>query len=498
MNGVLGMTRLLGDTQLSDEQRSYVEAIADSAEILLTVVNDLLDLAKVQAGRLDLLDTVFDPRLLVERAVKPLALKARAKCIAFNLEFALDLPARLHGDPGRLRQILVNLIGNSVKFTSAGEVRVRLSSRQGNHASLIVIDIVDTGPGFEAVEVNKLLQAFRQGQATSARMFGGTGLGLMLSNRLIQAMNGKLFINATPGTGAHFRIELPARPDTGMAGSLVPMPVSLAGLHILVVDPWPAMRDRLCNCALAWGMNVRGAAGLQDARRELQEAKTRGVRFDLLVVSADMSDGEIGHLLSIKQGDPEFEPQIISVAGSGLRGDAARALGMGFDAYLAAPFDNDDLMQLLIQLAQPSVAKTFLTRHAIADHPPRSLRVLVADDNPVNLRFASIVLDKAGHQVGAVADGAAALKDVEEGSFDLVLMDIQMPVMDGLTATRNIRLLPDPAKRNIPIVALTAEAMANVEEAVRAAGMNDFLVKPIDRPKLLSTVRFWGERSTAA
>ena len=492
MNGVLGMTRLLADTSLGAEQRHLVDAITGSAEALLTVINDLLDLSKVEAGGLELLNTAFDPRLLLQRMATPLMMKAQAKNLMFDLSIAEDVPPRLVGDPGRLRQILTNLIGNAVKFTDTGGVEVRMTCPAGPDGPRTRIDVVDTGPGLEGCDPSQLFAGFRQAGAKTARLFGGTGLGLMVSKHLVQAMGGSIGVEPALSRGAHFIVDLPLKPAMDISSRLVP--VSLAGLELLVVEPRAILRDRLRTCALGWGMGVRGAAGADDALREIQEARTRGVRFDLAIVSAEIEEHRSTRVLRTIQAASDTVVPAVSLAGSGFRGDAARAHALGFDAYLTEPFGNDDLMHLLMRLAQPTPENSFLTRHSLADQPFRPLNVLVADDTKVNAQLVSIILAKAGHRVTSVADGAAAVASVQDGSFDLVLMDVQMPVMDGLIATRLIRGLDDPLRRNIPVVALTAEAMADAEAAVRAAGMNDYLTKPIDRPKLLSTIRFWSER----
>lgn len=494
MNGVLGMARLLAEGALSEEQRGLVQAITESAESLLGVINDVLDLSRVVAGRLDLLDTPFDPRLLLERTVAPFMIKARAKNLRFSLQVAKDVPARLRGDPGRLRQVLVNLIGNAVKFTDTGSVQISAAVSGHGNAGRLVIEVADTGPGFDAADAARLFSSHGQIGRATGRMFGGSGLGLMVSARLVGAMGGRIAVEAGTGQGARFRITLPMTPVAADAAGQVPQPVSLAGLDLLVVEPQPLLRDRLRATALGWGMGVRGAAGASDALREIQESGTRGVRFDVALISALLDDEDSRRLAGAlrERGGPAV--RLVSLAGSGLRGDAARARALGFDAYLAAPFSDEDLMHIMIRLAQPTEDKEFLTRHHLGEESARALHVLVADDNPVNIKLATILLHKAGHAVTSVADGAAAVAMVERGGIDLVLMDVQMPGTDGLAATRQIRRLSDPVLQKTPIVALTADAMEGDEATVRAAGMDAYLTKPIDRPKLLSTVRFWGER----
>lgn len=500
MNGVLGLVRLLAETTLDADQRSWVEAIDSSAEALLTVLNDLLDLARIDAGRIELVDVPFEPRLLVERLLVPFRLKADAKGLRLAVSIDPTLPGMLRGDPGRLRQVLVNLLGNAVKFTDTGGIRLGLARIERDGAAWLRAEVEDSGPGFDAATRARLFRAFGQADAATPRLFGGSGLGLVLSARLADAMGGRLAADGRPGKGACFTVELPmleppvlepadARPPAAETGG------SIAGLQLLIVEPIAEWRARLRGLVAALDVDLRVAASAADAMREIREAATRGVVFELALLGTGIEPAEAQALLAeLRRRHAGL--RAVSVAPSGLRGDAATAQALGYDAYLAAPFTSAELRQFLERLERGERG-ALLTRHDLAASVPKSLDILVADDNPVNLQVARLVLEKAGHRISAVKDGAAAVAAVRDRRFDLVLMDVQMPGMDGLEATRLIRRLDRPDRCAVPIVALTAEALAEDERAVRAAGMDDYLTKPIDRPRLLATVRHWGEQGVA-
>ncbi len=492
MNGVLGMARLLADTSLSQDQQTLVDTIVESAEALLTVLNDLLDLSRLAAGRFDLRAVAFDPRLVAGRAMATFEQKANGKNIRLELEVDKHVPTAISGDPGRLRQILVNLMGNAVKFTDDGTVRLVVRPAPLADAPAVLFQVQDTGRGFDQDGSRLPADPFARQSTGTLPMFGGSGLGLTICSALASAMGGRLEIASRAGAGTCAILLLPAVPADGVSGEL--HPVSLAGLHLLIVEALPDLRERLRRAASAWGLLVRGAAGLDDALREIHEARTRGTVFDLAIIGATLDDRSVAALVAALRREAGQALRVVCLATSGLRGDAARAGSLGLDGYLATPFSDEDLMQMLIRIVQDTERNRVWTRHDVQEGIERGLRILVADDNPVNCRLAELLLAKAGHAVTTVPDGARAVAAVEAGDFDLVLMDVQMPVMDGLQATRAIRLLSDERRSTIPVVALTAEAMSGDEKRILASGMDGYLTKPIDRPKLLSTVQFWATK----
>ena len=493
MNGVLGMARLLADTELSAEQRGYVATIIDCAESLLTVINDLLDLTRIDAGRLEIVEGVFDLPALIGRIAASLEPRARAHGLRFTREIAADVPRRLRGDPGRLRQVLVNILGNAIKFTEQGEVGLHVAVAQAGAAPpRLRIEVADSGPGLAPEAFERLFTAYAQGGPGTTRLFGGSGLGLMIAKRLVEAMDGTLVLASTSGEGTRFTIELPLRPA---AEALTSAPgAALAGQSILIVEPQRATRERLCALAASWRMLPRRAAGLAEALSLLREAADRRAPVDLVLAERQLRDGSGEELTRIVRREPALAATpIVLMAAAGLRGDAASAAHAGVDAYLTKPVTPATLIACLqaVLSAERRRSDGLITAHSLAETRPGPAEVLLVDDNAVNLRLAGLMLERAGHRVTAVGDGAAAVAAVAARPFDIVLMDIQMPGLDGLEATRRIRALPDPGRAQVPIVAVTANAMRGQAEECLRAGMNGHLAKPFDRPALLAAVQRW-------
>jgi CheY-like chemotaxis protein len=497
MNGVIGMTRLLLDTPLSDEQREYVEAVHDSGQALLTIINDLLDLTRMEAGRLELDSIDFDLERVVDRTVALVEPRARAKELKLEVDMGPEVPRMLHGDPGRLRQILLNLLGNAVKFTERGGVRlaVRHLEDRGDRLRLAV-SVQDTGIGIPEDLQARLFTAFSQGSPSVARLYGGSGLGLMICKRLVELMDGEIVVSSAPGEGARFDLSLwltrqpPARPARPRS------PAQIAGLSLLIVDSDRVTRERLEQQIASWGIEPETATDAETALRALHRAAERGRPFEVVLIDSsppDMSGEELGQ--HIKEAETLRAADLVMVASSGLRGDAARITSIGFAAYLPKPVTASMLLDCLLQLRatsdRPGADAGLITVHSISERRQPGLRILLADDNPVNCRLAVLMLEKAEHEVDVVADGAAAVEAVGDGGYDLVLMDVQMPGMDGLEATRRIRALSGPPGR-VPVVAITANAMVGDDRRCLEAGMDDYLTKPIDRARLLGKVNQWG------
>jgi CheY-like chemotaxis protein/anti-sigma regulatory factor (Ser/Thr protein kinase) len=497
MNGVLGMARLLADTELTDEQRGYVATIIDCAESLLTVINDLLDLTRIDAGRLEIAESVFDLPALLGRIAASLEPRARARGLRFTQQVAADVPRRLRGDPGRLRQVLVNILGNALKFTEQGEIAVSVAvARDEPAAPRLRIEVADTGPGIAPEALDRLFAAYAQVDSTTTRLFGGSGLGLMIARRLVEAMHGTLRLASAPGAGTCFTIDLPLRPVEEAQASAPG--ATLAGQSILVVEPQRATRERLCALAASWRMLPRRAAGLAEALGVLREAADRRAPIDLVLAERQLRDGTGEELARIVRREPALAATpIVLMAAAGLRGDAASAAHAGVDAYLTKPVTASTLIACLqaVLSAERRRGDGLITAHSLAETRPHPAEVLLVDDNAVNLRLAGIMLERAGHRVTTANDGAAAVTAVAGRAFDVVLMDIQMPGMDGLEATRRIRALPDADRAAVPIVAVTANAMRGQAEECLRAGMNGHLAKPFDRPALLAVVERWARPS---
>jgi CheY-like chemotaxis protein len=495
MNGVIGMLRLLLDTKLSTEQHAWAVAALDSAESLLTVINDILDLSRIDSGRLELAALDFDPAGLVRRVVDTLQPRARAKGVPVICTVAPAAPRVVRGDPGRLRQALLNLVGNAVKFTEHGRIEVALDRLPGRNAAFgLQLTVSDTGAGIPA----ELLAELGRGPAAQSpalvRRFGGSGLGLLVTHGLVRRMGGRLELTSRVGQGTRAVLTLPLeRPQATPLGAAAP--ASLAGRRLLIADREGTLRDRLQETALRWGLEVRSAASGAAAMALLREALERAAPFDAALLDADLPDGDAHAIAAAWRALPgHAATQLIISASSGLRGDAARAETAGFQAYLPRPVDDETLLACLVRLFGGGGAIGLVTRHQLSE----PVDVLVVDDNPVNVRLATTVLEKEGHRVESAADGLEALAAVRRGRFAVVLMDVQMPRLDGLEATRRIRALRDRARASVPIVALTADAMAGDDRRCLDAGMDDYLTKPFDRSRLVGTVALWAARRRAA
>jgi two-component system, sensor histidine kinase and response regulator len=503
MNGVIGMTRLLLDTPLSEEQRSYVEAVYDAGQSLLTIINDILDLSRMDAGALELDCVDFDLKAVLERALAMVEPRARAKGLATVLDLAPEVPAMLRGDPGRLRQILLNLLGNAVKFTSAGEVRLaaRVIADHGDRVQL-GITVCDTGVGIPEHVHDRLFTPYAQADPSVPRLYGGSGLGLSICRRLVTLMGGTVALSSAPDVGTTFELELTLanalqiRPTPGAAA------VGIAGTRLLIVDPNTTTVQRMQQHTASWGVQSWVAASGGEALASLRQALRHGRALQIALIDRslpDMSGEELGQRIT---SDPDLRStQMVMVASSGLRGDAARVSKIGFAAYLPKPVTAATLLECLQQLrakdgmaGTPAAAGGLITVHSISERKPAPLRILLADDNPVNCRIAVVMLEKAGHQIDVVNGGAEAIAAVRGKAYDLVLMDVQMPDVDGLEATRKIRALPI-AHAGVPVIAITANALQGDDQRCFAAGMNDYITKPIDRARLLGKVSEWGYRA---
>jgi two-component system, sensor histidine kinase and response regulator len=501
MNGVIGMTRLLLETPLSEEQRDFVEAVHDSGQALLTVINDILDLSRMEAGRLELDAIDFSLHTVLERTLDVVRPRAAGQGVALELRVAPEVPQTLRGDPGRLRQIVLNLLSNAVKFTRDGSVRVEAGGREEAEGRFrLAIAVIDDGPGIPEHLKERLFTPYAQADPSIARLYGGSGLGLTICKRLVGLMGGEIAVESEPGHGTRFdlTIALALPPAQGVtAGSSGP----IEGTRLLVVDANPATRTMLRQQTLSWGIEVASAATAGDGLAALSRAAELGEPFRFVLIDhhlPDLSGEDLGRRIKARPGLAGAD--LVMMASSGLRGDAARVSTIGFAAYLPKPITPTTLLECLLQLsaaappgADAGGAAGLITVHSMSERRRQGLSVLVADDNPLNCRITALMLEKAGHRVGVVGDGAAALEAVRAGGIDLVLMDVQMPGMDGIEATRRIRALPGPPGR-VPVIALTADALLGADQRCREAGMDDYIAKPIDHARLLATVLSWGDR----
>jgi CheY-like chemotaxis protein len=488
MNGVVGMARLLRDTPLDTEQRLYLDSVLESAETLLTIVNDILDLSRIDAGRLELAPVDVDIASFLERLRLQIEPRARERRIEFRCEVLAGAPGLARVDPGRLRQILLNLIGNALKFTQVGHVTLRVGPAAARPDKVgLWIEVEDTGPGISSAVRRRLFSAFAQADPDTQRLFGGSGLGLMIARRLTRALGGRIRVASRVGRGTRFRLEFALDP----AQEARPTLASIAGSSLLVVDPVARTCERMAQIAAGWGLAVRSVPSGRQALALLAEAADRGAPFDMVLVDRNLADPSAEGLASAVQADPRLRhTRLALLVASGIRGDAAKARAAGFAAYLRKPVAAETLLDCLRSLrANPAGAGgELITVHSLHERRGPSLHVLLADDNPVNCRLTSIILERAGHSVDTVADGAQALAAIQQRDYQLLLLDVQMPVMGGLEAATRIRALEDPRKAATPIVAITANVMRGDREACLAAGMDGYVTKPISAAVVLDAV----------
>lgn len=493
MNGVIGMCRLLRDTPLDEEQRGYLEAALGSAEALLTIINEILDFSRIDAGRMDLAPVTVELASFLDRLRSQLEPRFRDRQVAFRCEIDPATPPLIEVDPGRLRQLLMNLLGNALKFTEAGHVCLRVRGTPSPDALQVrlLIEVEDTGIGIPPAALAELFTSFAQGQAAVPRLYGGSGLGLMIAQRLAQAMGGSISVASEVGQGTTLRVDL-ALGRAQAAAESSPAAASLAGASLLVADPQPRTRSTTVELTRGWGLAVRTAASGRQALALLREAADRGAPFDMALLDRWIEDPPVDEVARAVRQDPRLRTTaLVLLVASGIRGDAAAAQAAGFSAYLPKPLHAGTLLACLQTLRAAGAEagrRGLITVHSLSERQTASLSLLLADDNPVNCRLASIILQRAGHRVDTVGDGQQALSALEAKPYDLVLMDVQMPVMDGLEAARRIRALADAQLAGVPIVAITANAMKGDDEICFAAGMNGYVTKPISAASLIEAV----------
>ena len=534
MNGIIGMTGLALDTDLTKDQREYLEAVQASADSLLSIINDILDFSKIEAGKLDIESTDFALRDTVTGIVKTLALRAHQK----GLELACDIPANIPdavvGDPVRLRQIILNLVGNAIKFTDAGEVVLSLMSQEtggrgqesgvrgpanaarAESAGLILdsrlltpdscflqFSVRDTGIGIPSEKQQGIFEAFTQADGSTTRKFGGTGLGLSISSKLVELMGGRIWVESEPGRGSTFhftvRLGISAAQEADLAN--VPPPV-LEDMRVLVVDDNQTNRRILNDLLRNWKMQPTVVESAARALIVMQEAVEANTPFGLILLDMQMPEMDGFALAERIKARPEFaRPTIMMLTSANQRGDMERSRHLGLAAYLVKPVRQSDLLEAI-------VAALRLSHHArripaptpakVAVNTGPSLRVLLVEDNVINQKVATRFLERLGHHVRVAGNGKEALVALDAESFDMAFMDVQMPEMDGFEATAAIRAREKVTGCHLPIVAMTAHAMKGDRERCLAAGMDDHLPKPIQEDKLALAIDASVERVRAS
>jgi len=504
MNGVIGMTGLLLDTNLTADQRRYAEIVRQSGESLLVLLNDILDFSKIEAGKLDLELLDFDLRALLDDFAAMLALRAEEKGLEFICAAAPDVPAYLRGDPGRLRQVLTNLTGNALKFTSKGEIAVRASlvADTGDEC-LIRFSVKDTGIGIPADKQETLFQKFTQADASTTRKYGGTGLGLAISKQLAEMMGGEIGIVSAEGHGSEFWFTASFARQPDREHHLAP-PAEIRGAHVLVVDDNATNREVWMLQFKAWCVRAEEAPNGPMALQALYLARDAGDPFQAAILDMQMPGMDGVALARAIQADETLkDTRLVLLASLGQRGDARRMKEIGVAAYLTKPAPHAEILACLsAALAGTAPAppeQPIVTRHTIRETRRGMFRILLAEDNITNQEVATGILKKLGLRADAVANGAEAVKALEIIPYDLVLMDVLMPEMDGFEATLQIRN-PQSAALNhqIPIIAMTANAMQGDREKCLEAGMNDYVPKPVSPKALERALHRWLPRQAAA
>jgi len=488
MNGIIGMTELALDTPLTPEQHEYLGMVKSSADSLLTVINDILDFSKIEAGRLELETIDVNLHSGLAHTMKTLALRAHEKGLELAYRIRPEVPRNLLGDPGRLRQVVINLVGNAIKFTEEGEVSVgvELESRDQD-AVVLHFSVSDTGIGIPADKLQSIFEAFTQSDSSTTRRYGGTGLGLAISARLVHMMGGRIWVESAPGQGStfHFTVRLGVAAES-VSASAPAEPASLHDQPVLVVDDNATNRRMLQEMLANWHMTPILAEGGIAALALLEKALSGGKPFPLVLLDAHMP-GMDGFTLAAKVKDnPDLAgTTIMMLTSAGRRGDAARCQELGIAAYLTKPIRQSDLLDAIITVLgkAPSAAKrpSLVTRHSLRESR-RGLNILLAEDNAVNRTFALRLLEKRGHAVVLANNGREALtafENSDRGQFDLILLDVQMPEMDGFEVTAAIREKEKATGRHVPILAITANAMRGDKERCLGAGMDGYVAKPI-------------------
>jgi len=496
MNGVLGMAQLLVETDLTAEQRELARTVHSSGLALMTVINDILDFSKIEAGKLDIEPIPFDLYTSTGEVIDLLAGHASSKRIELVMQMPDDMARHVVGDPGRIRQVLLNLVSNAIKFTEAGHVLVDVASLASGDTVRVRFAVTDTGIGITGEQQRRLFQAFSQADSSTTRKFGGTGLGLVISKRLVELMGGRIGVDSKPGEGSifWFELQLPVWNDPPPA---IPLG-DVSGVRLLVVDDIEVNRTILARLTASWGMRPHCVAHAADALVVLREAAVEGDPYTIAVLDYVMPGMDGCELARCIREDASIDDtRLIMLSSAAVRGDAAKAAAAGFDGFLTKPARPDSLRQVIRAVLETVPAThPLITRYSVAPEiaepaPPAGdtakaapvRRVLVAEDNIVNQKVATHMLTRLGCHVDVAATGAEAVDLWGRFPYDVIFMDCQMPDLDGYDATRAIRAR-ERGDRHVPIIALTANAMERDRQACLQAGMDDYLSKPLSIDKL--------------
>jgi two-component system sensor histidine kinase/response regulator len=498
MNAIIGMTGITLDTDLTKEQRESLNIVKESGYALLGLLDDILDFSKIEAGRIEFDAIDFDLRTTIEGVADTLAHRASTKGLELACIIHLGVPTLLRGDPGRLRQILMNLGGNAVKFTEKGEVVIQAELKEETvEKATILFSISDTGIGIPEHLQEKIFESFIQVDGSYTRKYGGTGLGLSISKRLIEMMDGKIGVKSQPGKGSCFWFTLTFAKQKEPKDITPTVPSDIRGMRILVVDDNRTNQTILAKMLESFGCSPEAVESGKEAIQVLKKSAHEEELFDLVLLDMHMPEINGEKTLRAIKDDPEIKDVVVIILTSiGERGDVAHLGVLGCAGYLTKPVKQSQLFDTIITVLSQKKAETkekptsMVTRHTIAEQKRQKVRILIAEDNPMNLKLAVTLLKKAGYRVDAVEDGRMVIEAVKRRAYDLILMDVQMPEMDGFEATKIIREMEGEAKHT-PIIAMTAHAMKGDRERCLQAGMDGYISKPIITQELFDTINKW-------
>ncbi|OCA91890.1 hybrid sensor histidine kinase/response regulator [Pseudobacillus wudalianchiensis] len=499
MNGIIGMVDVLVDTPLNNEQREYISIIREASHALLTIINDILDYSKMEAGKMTIEQVPFSPTPLVEGIAEILLPKARHKEISLLTYIDPSIPSLLIGDPGRLRQVLLNLSDNAVKFTEKGSVLIRAILREIDDDGKAVIHfaIIDTGIGLSDGEQTRLFEPFIQSDGSTTRKFGGTGLGLAISKRLVELMAGEISVESEKGNGSTFWFNIPFPiPESSKVIEKRTIDTTLENLRVLIVDDDPGAREILQKYISSWGMTNKSAENGIDALAELQKEAVNNTPYDLAIVHLDNPGMNHDTFAQIVKQTP-YLSRLHLILITDFNDNKSDLSTSKYDAYLSKPVKQSQLFDCIANLVRPIPEEAMETNRSGSDSkamPSEVLNqdhpILLVEDNPMNRKVAFFQLEKLGYKADIVTNGREAVEKVAEGDYALILMDIQMPEMDGIEATKTIRKNTLPNKR-IPIIAMTANAMKSDREKYLKADMDDYISKPVNIEKLREVLQRW-------